>query len=70
MGLYSFADGSRVQGEWSDGWPLDSNQLEPGQQADEAYTDDIPSPLDSKLSSVCMYVRIYVRLLYVRICLN
>lgn len=46
MGLYCFADGSRVQGQWSDGWPLDSNHLEPGQDPDAQYTKNIPSPLD------------------------
>jgi hypothetical protein len=46
MGLYCFADGSRVQGEWSDGWPLESTHLEPGQEPDAQYSKNIPSPLD------------------------
>ncbi len=60
MGLYAFADGSRVQGKWSDGWPLDSEQLEPGKEPDQAYTEDIPSPLETKMPAVCMYICICV----------
>lgn len=45
-GLYSFIDGSRVQGEWSDGWPLETEQLEEGVPSDTQYTENLPSPLD------------------------